>query len=95
MYGLARPGRPGSPADSSMQSMSVISCPSITRCSTRRRQMSPKNQTGKRSSDPWTGRRLWIYGNRLLTVAVGHNVTDTADKTPRDAFEEMIVANDN
>lgn len=33
-----------------------------------------------------------VYGARLVTVALGHNVTDTADKTPLDAFEQMIEA---
>jgi hypothetical protein len=31
-----------------------------------------------------------IYGNRLITVALGTEVTDAADKTPLDAFERMV-----
>lgn len=33
-----------------------------------------------------------ILGNRLITVALGHEVTNTADKTPLDVFEQMIDA---
>jgi hypothetical protein len=33
-----------------------------------------------------------IFGNRLVTVALGHEVTDTADRTPLDEFERLIEA---
>jgi hypothetical protein len=33
-----------------------------------------------------------IFGNPLVTVALGHEVTDTADRTPLDAFERLIEA---
>jgi hypothetical protein len=51
----------------------------------------PRNRSGQPLFQIVSPEGLYeIHDNRLITVALGTEVTNTADKTPLDVFERMI-----